>query len=127
MDLLSFLPPLVGGLTSLITSAGQQAINKYLTPALLKPNNITEYIQMQQADIDKAKALADLEGAGTADLWVEDIRKLQRPLVGLIIGGVYIYQSIHGPIDPIVAGLFSGYAGYLFVDRSVFYYNQAKK
>jgi hypothetical protein len=91
------------------------------------PMNVDESIKLMSADIDRLKALAQLDApAANVSAWVSNVRALQRPVAVLVVLLVYmlaVYRvnTGHALPESVLAGVFS-YAQmvtfYLFGDRS---------
>lgn len=64
-----------------------------------KPQNVEEYVKMQQADVERLKALAELDKPSTnISLWVSDLRGSFRYIGAgvIILAGVFVvvYDAI---------------------------------
>ena len=81
------LKDVFGGITRLITGD---------TGA--KPQNVDEYIKMQQADVERMKALAELDKpAANISLWVADLRAAFRYIAaGIIIVSTVVVVATNG-------------------------------
>jgi hypothetical protein len=92
-----------------------------------RPQNVTEVIQLMQADTARLEALAKLDSPpGNVSQWVANIRALQRPVaVVLVIGGYLAALAYAKQLPPATLDGLSQYAQmvtfYLFGDRSYTY------
>lgn len=103
--------------------------NKFTGNAGAKPANVGEVIQLMQADTDRLKAIADMEKGGDTYMWVEAVRKLQRPVAVALIISAYVAAALFSDNQAMIDGL-SVYAQmvtfYLFGDRSYAYLKKGK-
>jgi hypothetical protein len=66
----------------LIKSGGQALINKFSKGDQFKPANVTEAIQLMQAESDQLKArISAADTQEPAYQWVASVIKLQRPII----------------------------------------------
>lgn len=91
-----------------------------------KASNATEEAQLGQVDVDKLKAIAELDNADGASQWVINIRALQRPIVVYTVlfnWSMVTLGLIHVDLQlyVITANLASSVMFYLFGDRSLMY------
>ena len=78
-----------------LVDAAKAAINRFITPDTFKPANMAEVIQLQTLELEKFKAMNDASGA---DAWVQNIIKLQRPVIAAVALTVWAYSEItHTP------------------------------
>lgn len=49
------------------------------------PQTVDEYIQVQQADVQKLQALAQMDMASNTHPWVSDVRAMLRPTVVIVV------------------------------------------
>lgn len=118
MEPITMLAAAVPSLIDLLKGAA----NKYLAPAAYKPINVSEYVQMQESDTARFKALNDAGGGAVTYPWVEAIVRLQRPSVAAVTLSVWAYCHIYGAsnvdsVDNIASAVFF----YLFGDRTLGY------
>ncbi len=114
-SILSFVAPV-------IVKGANAAVSRWIAPDHLKPSTVEEYVAMQNSDISKLQAIAQLEGAGATYPWVEAIRKLMRPVVvvmAIIIFGIAHLTSI--PVEKVfyVDQLVNMCIFYLFGERTI--------
>jgi hypothetical protein len=102
-------------------------IARFTGSAGAQPQNVSEVIQMMQADVDRLKALAQLDApTGPVSLWVGNIRAMQRPVAVALVLLAYLYvlqagdAVAHGTLDS-VAQYAQMVTFYLFGDRSYLY------
>ena len=121
--LIAILPALLPALTD-----GIRGIIGRLTGGVgARPQNVTEVIQLMQADTSRLQALAQLDAPpGNVSVWVANIRALQRPVaVMLVISGYLFALSAAKQLPAGTLDSLSQYAQmvtfYLFGDRSYTY------
>ncbi len=74
-----------------------------------QPQNISEVIQLMQADISRLTALATLDAPGSnVHAWVSDIRALQRPVAVALVLAAYPADRLLHADRPCGAGLGGG-------------------
>ena len=98
-------------------------IGRFVNPEA-KPANIQEVLQLRASDIDRLKALAELDRSEGAAQWVQNVRGMQRPVaIGasllaffgcLMFGAPETYLEMSGNMAS--AALF-----YLLGDRTLMY------
>ena len=64
---------ILAALGPLAVDLGKSLIGRYIQTDGYKPVNISEYIQMKQADLDMFKAMNDAGGTNETYPWVEAI------------------------------------------------------
>ncbi len=119
---------ILSALLPILVDAGKSAVNRWLTPDVYKPANVTEYAEMRKTDIEFFTALNNAGGTNVSYPWVEAIIKLQRPTVAAIVLLVWAYAHSTGNI-PDTSGIdnFASAIGfYLFGDRTLFYSRKGK-
>jgi hypothetical protein len=72
------------------------AIAKLTGSAGAQPQNIGEVIQLMNAEVERLKVLAQLDSGGETYRWVEAIRKLQRPLIAMVVLIAWALAAIGG-------------------------------
>ena len=94
-----------------------------------KPANVAEVIQLMEADTARLRAIADMEKGGETYMWVEAVRKMQRPVAVGVIISAYVAAALFSDNQQMIDGL-SIYAQmvtfYLFGDRSYAYLKKGK-
>ena len=115
---------ILAALIPLVTHAGTALVNKYIAPDVLKPTNVSEYMQMKKADLDLFIAINTADGNQATYQWVAAAKQLQRPLVSFIVIGTWAASLVfHFNTDGL--NTFAQAIGfYLFADRSLFYLQQ---
>lgn len=98
-------------------------INRVTGGAGAKPANVSELIQLMQADTDRLKTLAQLDQvAGQIHPIVADLRALQRPALATLILVSYMAAVFVGEASPATLDMLGSYAQmvtfYLFGDRA---------
>ncbi len=99
-------------------------VNRFSKGAAAKPSNPDEVVKLMQAETDRLKALAEIDAGGETYAWVEAVRKLQRPVYGLVALTAYIV-AISTDAEPNVTMQIGEWAQmfgfYLFGDRTYMY------
>lgn len=94
-----------------------------------KPANVAEVIQLMEADTSRLRAIAEMEKGGETYMWVEAVRKMQRPVAVGVIISAYVAAALFSDNQQMIDGL-SIYAQmvtfYLFGDRSYAYLKKGK-
>ena len=94
-----------------------------------RPANVAEVIQLMEADTARLRAIADMEKGGETYMWVEAVRKMQRPVAVGVIISAYVAAALFSDNQQMIDGL-SIYAQmvtfYLFGDRSYAYLKKGK-
>lgn len=116
----------LAALGPLAVDLGKSLIGRFIQKDEYKPVNISEYIQMKQADIDMFKAINEAGGSNPSYLWVEAIVRLQRPLVAAIVLGTWAYLKLTNQASEAVDNFAACIGFYLFGDRTLFYSRKAK-
>ena len=106
------------------TDGVRSLINKFTGGAGAAPSNPDEAIKLMQADTERLKALAEIEGEGSTYQWVEAVRKLQRPVLGSVAVIGYM-TAVHSDVDASTLDSLGqwvkAYFFYLFGERSYQY------
>lgn len=114
----------LAALLPLFTDIGKGVIGRWINPEA-KPANVDEVIKLRSSDIDRLKALAELDkGEGGASQWVVNVRQLQRPVALLLVIGAWLASIIMQADDSVVrmtSDLASAGVFYLFGDRTLMY------
>jgi hypothetical protein len=86
-----------------------------------KPANIAEWLQMQQIDLDRFKAMQD-SGIDTGVPWANVVLRLQKPVYASLVLVVWAYQEATMPTGatPAVVNFAQAIGFWLFGDRSLF-------
>ena len=111
----------LAALGPLAVDLGKSLIGRFIQKDDYKPVNISEYIQMKQADIDLFKAMNDAGGTNTSYPWVEAVVRLQRPVVGAIVMGTWAFLQINGQSSDAIDNFAGAIGFYLFADRTLFH------
>lgn len=93
------------------------------------PLTAEQRIQLMQADIERLKALAQLDQAGDVHKWVNDVRALQRPAAVVIVLITWLavhFIQVDESVRVFTAELASSVIFYLFGDRTNTYLKRAK-
>lgn len=106
----------------LAVKLGESVISKFITPDTFKPATIADYVQMQQLDIEKFKAINDAGGTNASYPWVEATVRLMRPGIALTVVGTWAVCKFSGiACGPEVDNFAAAIGFYLFGDRTLFY------
>jgi hypothetical protein len=86
-----------------------------------KPTSIAEWLQMQQLDLDRFKAMQD-SGQDTGVPWANVLIRLQKPAYASLALLVWAYQEtfLPGGATPSVITFAQAIGFWLFGDRSLF-------
>ncbi len=116
---------ILAALGPLAVDLGKALIGKFIG-ADFKPASVADWLAMQNADLDKFKAINSAAGSNPSYPWVEAIIRLQRPAVA---AGVLIVWGLDR-LGPAPSGAVDNFAGaigfYLFGDRTLFHIKAAK-
>lgn len=98
-------------------------INRVTGGAGAKPANVGEVIQLMQADVERLKALAQLDMvSGEIYKWASTLRALQRPALATLILVAYMLAVFEGSAAQSTLDMLGSYAQmvtfYLFGDRA---------
>lgn len=96
--------------------AGKAVVNRWIAPDKIKPMTVAEAIQLEQVDIDRLKALAELDRpAENISQWVADFRAAMRPGIAVIVAFAWAIR----PDDPATAFGAQCVWFYLFGERTM--------
>lgn len=104
-----------------VVDLGKSLINKFIAPDQFKPATIEQYTQMKNIDLEFFKVMNEVGAGNTSYPWVEAIVRLMRPLIGLMVLGVWCYTVATGTMSDQVNNFASAVGFYLFGERSLFY------
>ena len=116
---------ILAALAPLLVDAGKALIGKFIGDNF-KPASISEWLQMQNADIARFQAINNAGGANPSYAWVEAIIRLQRPLVAAVALGTWAYTRTYGTPSEAVDNFAAVIGFYLFGDRTLFYAKKTK-
>lgn len=111
-------------LTSLIPIASQggkvvlDIVKNKFAPDSVKPSNVGEFIQLQQAQIAFYNALN--LSSGSSYPWVAAIRDLMRPFVVVVVMMAWVAVHLSGSDTVGVDNAAASVGFYLFADRTLF-------
>ena len=115
-----FAPALIDG--------ARGVINKFTGGAGAKPANVEEAVKLMEAkdksamtDVERLRALHELETYGDVSPWVNNIRAMQRPVVvALVLTGwiVSMYVGMPPALVESLANVASVVVSYLFGERT---------
>lgn len=117
----ALLTGLVPALLPAVADGIRGVIGRFTGGAGARPQNIDEAVKWSQAEVERLKALAELDAPGeNISRWVADLRASARYIaVYLVILNAIVQSMIHA--DPSVVGpswqLAQGAFFYLFGDR----------
>lgn len=104
---------------------GCRSFFSWITGGKTPPLTPEQQIAINNADIERLKALAALDQAGDVHKWVNDVRALQRPTAVVIILftwiGSYAVPDVPEQVRVLTAQLASSVVFYLFGDRTYTY------
>jgi hypothetical protein len=104
-----------------VMDLGKSLINKFIAPDQFKPATIEQYAKMKEIDLEFFKVMNEAGGGTSSYPWVEAVVRLMRPVIGLMVLGVWVYMHIAGTATPEVDNFASAVGFYLFGERSLFY------
>jgi hypothetical protein len=104
-----------------VMDLGKSLINKFVAPDQFKPATIEQYAQMKQIDLDFFKVMNEAGSGNPSYPWVEAIVRLMRPVIGILVLGVWGYTVVTGTMSDQVNNFASAVGFYLFGERSLFY------
>ena len=108
-----------------ITDGIRGVIGKFTGGAGAKPQNVDEAIKLVDADIRRLEALSKLDSVGDTAPWVNNVRALQRPVVGAIVLLAWLLviasPSVSDSAMQLVSNLASSVIFDLFGDRTYLY------
>jgi hypothetical protein len=103
-----------------VMDLGKSLINKFIAPDQFKPATIEQYTQMKNLDLEFFKVMNEA-GGDPSYPWVEAVVRLMRPLIGLMVLGIWCYTVAIGHTSDEVNNFASAVGFYLFGERSLFY------
>lgn len=118
---------ILAALGPLAVDLGKSLISRFIAPDTFKPANVDEYIKVKQIDLEAFNAMNNAGGANPSYPWVEAVVRLQRPIVGAVVLGVWGYMKINGQATDSVDNFAAAIGFYLFGDRTLFYSKSAAK
>lgn len=96
--------------------AGRAAVQRWIAPERVRPMSIGEAVQLEQAEIDRLKVIADLDRPGEkVSAWVANIRALMRPTIAVMVTAAWMYN----PESPGVVMAAQSVWFYLFGERTL--------
>jgi len=118
---------LVTALLPAVSDGVRGLINKWTGGAGAKPANVEEAVKLMGAEVDRLRALAELDKPEGVSTWVANIRALQRPTAVLLILiswiGVGFWSQDENLIN-ITSNLAASVVFYLFGDRTYMYFKK---
>jgi hypothetical protein len=117
---------ILAALGPLAVDLGKSLISKFIAPDQFKPATIEQYAKMKEIDLEMFKAMNDAGGANPSYPWVEEVVRLMRPAVAVIVLGTWAYMTMSGVANPAVDNFAAAIGFYLFGDRTLFYSRKAK-
>ena len=117
---------ILAALGPLAVDLGKSLIGRFIQTDNYKPVNVDEYVKMRQLDLDMFKAMNDAGGTNPSYPWVEAAVRLMRPVVGIIVLGIWAYLKMNNISNETVDNFAGAISFYLFGDRTLFYARKAK-
>lgn len=112
----------------MITDVVRAGVNRLTGGAGAQPANVSEAIQLMEADVKRMQAMAELDKVENTSQWVNDVRAMQRPvavtLVLIVWMGVVFTPSVNDEVLNIVSNLASAAVFYLLGDRTYLYFKR---
>ena len=118
---------MLAALAPVVVEAGKAAVQKWMAPNQVKPLNVEDMLKMKQFDLEYFKTIAQADTGGETYMWVEAVRKMQRPFVVIAVLGTWAWLHIANPsgIDVGTVDNMASVVGfYLFGDRTMFYFKK---
>ena len=98
-----------------VVDAGKAAVQRFIAPENVKPLSVADKLQLEQAEIDRLKVIAELDKPGdNVHPWVSDIRALMRPFVAISVTMAWCFNP--SAVDTF---LVSSVWFYLFGERTL--------
>ena len=104
-----------------VMDLGKSLINKFIAPDVFKPATIEQYATMKNIDLEFFKVMNEVGSGNESYPWVEAIVRLMRPLIGIMVLGIWCYTVATGHMSDEVNNFASAVGFYLFGERSLFY------
>jgi hypothetical protein len=116
---------IIGALLPTVTDAFGAIINRLTGGAGALPKNVDEVIKLQAADVERLRALADLDKpTGDVSRWVADLRASFRPIIACAAFSVGVATLFVRDVPMEVANnifaLASMVTSYMFGERFLF-------
>ncbi len=115
-----------------VAADGVRALfNKFTGGAGSKPANVSEVVELMQAETDRLKVIAEIDKAApNVSGWVNNVRALQRPVATVLIIGGYL-STFWLVVEPEVSESLASYAQmvtfYIFGDRTYMYFRKGRE
>lgn len=116
------MPWLISALASLfpvVIHAGKALVDHFLgVPGGPAPATFTDELELQQLQLQKLQVLD--QPPPNSYRWINGVVALQRPLVVLVLLGLFAYHHLLGTDSPVVDQAMSAIGFYLFGDATMF-------
>lgn len=84
---------IIAAFAPVVVSAGQAAVQRWIAPERVKAMTVAEAVQLEQAEIDRLRVIAELDKPSeNVSWWVADVRALMRPAVCVIVSLAWAYD-----------------------------------
>ncbi|HEX5129606.1 MAG TPA: hypothetical protein VFV90_07665 [Usitatibacter sp.] len=120
----------LAALAPLAVDFGKSLIARFVAPSEFKPATVEQYVTMRKMELELFQAVNAAGGSGSTYLWVEAVKQLMRPAVGVVV--MLTWANAHGflwsmaAMDTTSIDNFASVIGfYLFGDRTLFYARRA--
>ncbi len=117
---------ILAALAPLLVDGGKALIAKFIGSDF-KPANVTDYLAIQRAELEKFAAINAAGGMNPSYPWVEAIVRLQRPAVGAAVLLVWGWSKVQGVPSDSIDNFAAAIGFYLFGDRTLFHIKAAAK
>jgi hypothetical protein len=117
---------ILAALAPLLVDGGKALIGKFIGTDF-KPANVADYLAIQRAELEKFAAVNAAGGMNPSYPWVEAVVRLQRPIVGAAVLGIWAWSKTYGVPSESIDNFASAIGFYLFGDRTLFHIKAAKK
>lgn len=96
--------------------AGKAAVQRFIAPDSVKPLTVADRLQLEQADIDRLRVLADLDKPPeNVHAWVNDVRAMMRPFIAASVTLKWCIAPQNAALDFMVGSVWF----YLFGERTM--------
>ena len=77
---------LVAAFVPVAIDAGKAAVQRWIAPDNVKPLTVAEALQLEQAEVDRLRVLAELDKPSEKiSPWVANVRAMMRPTIAVIV------------------------------------------
>jgi hypothetical protein len=99
-----------------LIEAVKASINRFISPEQFKPANIDDVVKLQEIEIKRFQIMNDSTGASP---WVQNVIKMQRPIVAATALMVWSYSELVGHPSTNAQTMAQVIFFYLFGERTL--------